>query len=240
MSNTSLIFSQQLPWLPPHTIKRRKGARHVRFTVDGKGYLSITTPMKLSTYHLLKAITQQRAWIEKHSSFDTPIDYNNYYPLYLSLHAFKEHWSIRYIPTHHKRLSLTIKEQQIILRGPIHEIALCQLQLRQWIRQRAMVLLNHELNKISQAIGLTYNKLTLRTQKSRWGSCNTKKNITLNDKLLFLPYHWVRYVCIHELCHTKHMNHSQQFWQLVAHYDPNYKQHKYMLSKAERYIPGWL
>ena len=234
------MLCQELSWLPPHTFKRRKGARHLRFSVDGAGYLSITAPMILPTNHLLKAITKQRSWIEKHSCYQAPVDYNHYYPLHLPLRSFKENWYICYVPSQHKRLTLAMKAKQLILRGPIHDIPACQLKLRHWIRQRATLLLVNELDKISQEIGLTYDQLKLRTQKSRWGSCNSQKTITLNDKLLFLPYDWLRYVCIHELCHTQHMNHSKGFWQLVGQYDLNYAQHRKALHKAERYVPRWL
>ena len=64
--------------------------------------------------------------------------------------------------------------------------------------------------------------------------------ICLNYKLLFLPPQITRYVLIHELCHTVHMNHSKEFWQLVKKNDPLYKQWDHDLKNANQYIPQWL
>ena len=236
------MLIEKLPWLPPHTFRPRKGARHVRFSIDGSGFLTITVPMTLSEKRVLAAVTERRAWIEKHSCYTAPADHTHYYPLYLSLKAFNENWRVHYIPTHQKRLIFTEKQEQTALffQGPIHAIASCQLKLGHWIRQRATLLLTSTLNKLSQETGLAYGNLQIRRQQSRWGSCSSKKNISLNDKLLFLPYPWLRYVCIHELCHTQQMDHSQKFWQLVAQHDPNYLAHKRGLRKAGDYIPKWL
>lgn len=78
------------------------------------------------------------------------------------------------------------------------------------------------LNDISARANLAYSKVSFRDYKSRWGCCNAKKELTFNYKLLMLPKNIWEYVIIHELCHTKHMNHSAAFWNCVAALYPNY------------------
>jgi hypothetical protein len=102
------------------------------------------------------------------------------------------------------------------------------MQLIPWLRQT------------SQEIKLPFNRAAVRGQKTLWASCSSKSNISLNFKLLFLPPHLVRYVFIHELCHTIHLNHSRKFWALVAEKEPNYRQYDAELNKAWVYIPEWL
>ena len=68
-------------------------------------------------------------------------------------------------------------------------------------------------------------------------SCSSKQNINLNYKLLFFPDKVVRYVFIHELCHTQEMNHSALFWNLVERCDPAYQQHRQVLKNAEKFVP---
>ena len=87
------------------------------------------------------------------------------------------------------------------------------------------------INFWSAELNLPFNKLTLRTQKTRWGSCTSKRNISLNYKLFLIPPLVSDYVIIHELCHTKVMNHSQKFWDLVEKCCSHYKDaRKYLKS----------
>lgn len=78
-----------------------------------------------------------------------------------------------------------------------------------------------ELNKI---YGFKFNKITIRNQRSRWGSCTKSGNLSLNYKIIKLPKHLADYIMVHELCHLKEMNHSQKFWDLVAKTFPNHKE----------------
>ena len=68
-----------------------------------------------------------------------------------------------------------------------------------------------------------FNRITIRNQKTRWGSCSSKKNLNFNYKIVKLPKNLAKYLVIHELCHLKHMNHSKDYWELVKIYCPDYK-----------------
>jgi predicted metal-dependent hydrolase len=96
------------------------------------------------------------------------------------------------------------------------------------------------LRRVSQEVHLPYHQAAVRGQKTIWASCSGKKNISLNYKLLFLPSDLVRYVFIHELCHTVHLNHSAHFWNLVAEKEPDYRLYDTELNKAWCYIPEWV
>ena len=75
-------------------------------------------------------------------------------------------------------------------------------------------------------IGVGYGRITLRCQKTRWGSCTAKGNLNFNVLLMLAPPEVLDYVVIHELCHRLEMNHSPRFWALVAQHDPAFKEHK--------------
>lgn len=87
---------------------------------------------------------------------------------------------------------------------------------------------------------LPFSNFSIREQSTRWGSCSVEKNISLNQQLMFLPYELVRYVIIHELCHTKELNHSKRFWHLVEKHDPNWQAHRKALRLAQSELPKWL
>lgn len=79
-------------------------------------------------------------------------------------------------------------------------------------------------------MNVSYNKITIRKQVSRWGSCSSKKNLNFNCLLMLCPKEVCDYVIIHELCHLKEMNHSDEFWKEVEKYCPDYKIHRKWLK----------
>jgi len=112
-------------------------------------------------------------------------------------------------------------------------------ELRRWIRERARRLLPPLLEDISRHTGLDFNRVSIRSQKTRWGSCSSRSNISLNDQLLFLPADTVEYLMIHELCHTRHLNHSKAYWALVREHCCGYKVHEKRLSQSRNLVPDW-
>ncbi len=111
--------------------------------------------------------------------------------------------------------------------------------LRQWIRRRAKETLSPYLENIANEFGFDFSRTIIRSQKSRWGSCSSSGTISLNDQLLFLPRETVRYLMIHELCHTRYMNHSRDYWQLVYECCPDHTAHEQVLNRGHDHVPGW-
>ena len=87
----------------------------------------------------------------------------------------------------------------------------------------ARKMLIDRLIRISEKTGLSFNKASIRNQKTRWGSCSYANNISLNIKLINLPEKLIDYVIYHELVHTVEKNHSSNFWNLLNHYLPESK-----------------
>ena len=79
-------------------------------------------------------------------------------------------------------------------------------------RVRAKIDLTERINHLARKHGFSFNRLFIRSQKTRWGSCSTRNNISLNMYLVSLPGELRDYVILHELVHTKHKNHGRKFW----------------------------
>ena len=80
-------------------------------------------------------------------------------------------------------------------------------------------------------VGVTWGRITIRSQRSRWGSCSGKGNLNFNCLLMLAPPEVLDYVVVHELCHRKEMNHSARFWADVERVLPDYRIHKKWLKE---------
>ena len=85
--------------------------------------------------------------------------------------------------------------------------------------------------QIAAEMGVTYGKITIRNQKTRWGSCSANGSLSFNCLLMLTPPEIIDYVIIHELCHRVHMNHSPAFWREVEKYDPDCRDKKQWLKE---------
>jgi hypothetical protein len=96
------------------------------------------------------------------------------------------------------------------------------------------------LEELARQHGFSFRRVLVRSQRTRWASYSQRGTISLNLKLLFLPSALVRYVLIHELCHTVHANHSRRFWNLVQQNDPEARKNDHELRDAWRHVPAWM
>lgn len=122
--------------------------------------------------------------------------------------------------------------------GFSHEKALARL--REWVREEAREYLGDMLAGLAAAHGFSYSRLSVRFQKTRWGSCSAKGTINLNGCLLFLPEAQTRYILLHELCHTRQLNHSERFWKILFSCEPEALALDKAMRRIWRYVPQWV
>lgn len=109
-----------------------------------------------------------------------------------------------------------------------------RLHLEKWYRKEAAFVLEQRAEKYARLLDVTYQKIHIKDQKSRWGSCSGKGNLNFNWRLIMAPDEVLDYVVIHELCHLVHMNHSPDFWSLVEQICPSYaKQKRWLKANGE-------
>lgn len=92
------------------------------------------------------------------------------------------------------------------------------------LAEEALKVIPERVEYFAKVIGVTYGKITVRNQKTRWGSCSSKGNLNFNCLLMLAPPEVLDYVVVHELCHRKQMNHSKAFWLEVEKVLPDYKE----------------
>ncbi len=230
-----------------YTVRISRRAKYVRLCLTLQQGLVVVVPRGFDTRRIPAIIRDKKRWIERatahlHTQREVlAASYPETLPKQIELRALDEEWQVRY------RADPQINEDHASYRDfLLHidsdpaDLASCKGVLRKWLQERARTRLIPMLRQLSLACNLPYAQASVRGQSTVWASCSAGKNISLNYKLLFLPRELVRYVFVHELCHTRQLNHSQRFWALVQSLEPDYQQIEKELRDAWRFIPPWM
>jgi len=180
--------------------------------------ISLTVPVGISQEYALRFLNEKRGWILAHKD-----KVQRPKKISVSENPIKTlTFSINLQASPRKNLLFSLQNGVLNILYPQNEILEnenIQSKIRQGIesalRFEAKRFLPERLRKLSEKHNLPFSDIKIRQSKSRWGSCSSKKNINLSYFLLLLPEYLVDYVLLHELCHTKEMNHSPRFWLLL-------------------------
>ncbi len=134
-------------------------------------------------------------------------------------------------------LSLTKEANRFLLFAPPSASSdTLRCLIADWYRRKARRILTQRTAYYAKRMELTYERIAIREQKTRWGSCSSKKNLNYNWHIIELLPACIDYLVIHELCHLSHFDHSEAFWQMVARYDPDYRKHRRQLQDYSREV----
>lgn len=192
----------------------RKKVKYLRLKIDKEGKIQVSAPLKMNLNDINRFINSKQYWINDKLKL---IKKEGKYIL-----LFGEKYNFRI-----SNLDYVDYEKKMIYTKYDLKV---EANIKRIYKKLATNYLKERLKFISKKIGLDYNKLSFRFQTTRWGSCNRYKDISLNCYLIKFNKIVIDYVLIHELCHTIHMNHSKDFWNLVKKHCPDYEQLKKTLK----------
>lgn len=202
--------------------------------ISPEGDILVKAPNFLNNSYIKEFILSKESWISKRVSRikEGIIKY-----------PFTEHSTIPFLGD-----KLTIKtgvhKRGVILNKELLLLPLgckdIKATLRKWYKSMAKEIITKEVTQFSDKIGVEFNRIFIKEQKTRWGSCSGKRNLNFNWKIILTEPELLQYLVIHEVCHLVHMNHSKQFWKLVEQHDPNYRLHRKKLQDAGYYLISFL
>lgn len=212
------------------SVKKHPRARHIRISIAPNGKLRASMPSHASLRNLKSMLSTSRDEIRTMLATHGPATH------YASgMQIGKSHSLI----TQHGP-SLLVRRQQLKLvvtlppDTPMDDVAVqdkVRVEVRKILRKEASHYLPRRLNVLADKLGCEYERVRFSHASTRWGSCSSTGTISLNIALMNLPFALIDYVLIHELCHTRQMNHSPFFWELVRSADPDYLMHRKALKQ---------
>ncbi|MBN1366321.1 MAG: M48 family metallopeptidase [Dehalococcoidales bacterium] len=217
-----------------YNLKQSFRARHVRLEIRIKSGLSVIVPRRYNPLEIKRFLQSKSRWIlnklEEYQVLNNQLDnqtLDNVVYLGKPLKLMQLQGEQEYA-----QLSLTL--DKILVTASTKERT--GQVLKEWYLDEAKELITQKAAGFSRKIGVKYNKLTIKSARTRWGSCSRLGNLNFNWKIIMVPEMVIDYIVIHELCHLKRMDHSSEFWKLVKIYSPDYYQHRKWLKEHEAEI----
>ena len=241
-------------------VVRRSGrARRLSARVYRDGRVEVVAPPRASERVLRQFIERHRDWIERRReiALQNQPPAQPFPPAAIVLPAFGEQWRL-HLAGGAGRVRITASDRAagavLTVRGQLgseHHSAASPGQsanppgalrgaLQAWLMRHCRARLEAELHAVAAQTGLVFRRMALRRQRTRWGSCSTRGTISLNVCLAFQSRDVLRYLLIHELSHTLHMNHSAAFWGCVANHCPDWQRLDRELVAGWRAVPRWV
>jgi predicted metal-dependent hydrolase len=222
----------------------RESARARRLTVRvfHTGRVEVVVPSRTSPRAVERFLERHRGWIERKrdEARQKAVPPAPFPPSRIELGACEETWSVHQTGGAGRANLVTVGPGVLALAGDAANGHSVRQLLRRWLTDRAREVLTPLLDRCAQELGFTYERILIRRQRTRWGSCSNRGTISLNCCLMFQRPPVVRYLLIHELVHTLHMNHSRRFWQRVARHCPDYQSLDRELLDGWRRVPPWV
>lgn len=205
-------------------IRKNKLARSVKLSVGVDGGLRASIPYYSPEFAVQRLVNHNRTQIREMLALHNTKNLYKNGDLIGKTHTL----FLRYFDG--KSIKISLEGNQVFVQIPENlpfESPIVQAEIRKIVakilRKQAKAYLLRRINFLAEKYGFYFKKLRFSHTSTRWGSCSSSGTISLNIALMNLPHHLIDYVIIHELCHTRQMNHSEKFWAEVSKYCPDYK-----------------
>ncbi len=240
--SAQLQLFENSPATPQWTVRVSRRARRLSVRVYPGGRVEIVVPPHASAATVQRFVGSHREWIEARVTDLSTVEGVTLEtkPSLIELPAIHRRYAVRYEASSSRiTQAIALDDANLVVDGSSDEHAIAQA-LRNWVFDLAEYELGRALAAAATLGGFEYRRMQVRLQRTRWGSCSASGTISLNVCAMFQPADVMRYLLIHELCHTRHMNHSRRFWSLVESLEPDYEHLDRELSRGWQRVPGWM
>ena len=229
----------------PFAVRVSARARRLTARVHVGGRVEIVVPVGVNARAVRDFVQRFTPWIDrKVAAMQCFAQSAASVPERIDLAYTGERFSVEWQESVHRgalgdvRSGVRLQGDRLVVRA--RDSANARETLQDWLKQAAEERLAPRLLEQSRELGYPVKRVVIRCQRTRWGSCSTRGTVSLNCSLVFLAPEVVRYLFVHELAHTQHMNHTPAFWRLVESLEPDYRRLDRELLAGWRTVPLWV
>ena len=219
-----------------YTVERSKRFSGMKITVDAESGVVVTAPLNCGANVIDAFVKEKALWIkerlqhlEKQAGCRVPREFVSGEKLFYLGERYtllvKEATGYKGVLIRDREIHVAINDVESCPGGVVKST------LIEWYKGRARQLINARVNLFAAAMVQKPAAIKIKKQKSRWGSCSARGNLNFNWKLVMAPVEIIDYVVVHELCHLVRLDHSAEFWHLVASLMPDYKNNRQWLRE---------
>ena len=146
-----------------------------------------------------------------------------------------KYYQVRLGSNHNNECVAKLENDVFLVEGKCDD-GTAAVALKRWLYGRAHTYMKQKASELAADMGISYNRIFIRSQRTRWGSCSALGNISLNWKLIMFPPCIIDYIIIHELAHLVVMGHSKVYWDVVTAHCPDWRDHRKWLRQHEGYL----
>lgn len=212
-----------------YQVQRNSRSRNLRLRITAKAEVIVSAPPRASDRVINNFVCDHTDWILKHLAkmkarkvTKSPDELTVFGKTYKRVIHEKD-------PS--RSHPVFIQGDELHIQPVTQTAASIQKAFETFLKTTAQKYIVPRTQQLAEVMGIDYTTLTLRDQKTRWGSCSSQGGLNFNWRLVQYPTKVIDYVIIHELAHRREMNHSHRFWAIVAKYDPDYLSHRKWLQK---------
>lgn len=199
--------------------------------------LEVVVPKRYALHRVPEILRKKERWILRNLE---KISYQKKHRVVFSdgmnVLLFGREKIIRIVPLPQKNLRIHETENEIILEGGGDMYAF-RIGLERYLRRKAKSFFEQRARITGEIMKTQFRTITIRAQKSRWGSCTRYHDLNFNWRLVMMPLEVIDYVVIHELAHTFHHNHSRAFYDVLGRFCPDYKKRRKVLREQQDILP---
>jgi predicted metal-dependent hydrolase len=213
-----------------YQIQYHPRSHNLKIKIEATGKVVVVAPRDCPVFFIDQFVKKHQDWIDKHlaqvqkqgtrKKKDDSI-----------LQVFGQNYTKKITTDKDLHIGVYIQGKDALIVPVTQSATSVNKSVENFLKSTAEKYIIPRTHQLGKQMGITFKRITLKAQKTRWGSCSSEGNLNFNWRLVHCPPEVIDYVIIHELSHRKHMNHSDRFWNLVSQYDPEYMKHRGWLKR---------
>lgn len=218
-------------------IKSRRKTMCVEIDADAK--VTVRVPLRVNEKDVMLFLESKSDWIIRKCEEQKKVagitkEYRHTFKEGDVFFFLGEKYELRFTEfTEEKKVETDDTQEIMFVNASVTDV---EKTICEWYLENMKIILSDKIRYYANTMGVRVGRITLRDQKTRWGSCSSLGNLNFNWRLIMAPKEVIDYVVVHEMCHLKQMNHSKLFWNEVKKYCPDYSIYRKWLKDNGKYL----